>query len=252
MIELKDVSVVYQSDDAQCTALKDISLTIPLGSTCAIIGPSGSGKSTVLKVIAGIIKDFSGEVLIGGEKASAKTQCIGFMPQNYGLLPWKTVEENIFLGAKIKRRQTKIDKSKLRSIMHQLGIDGLEKRYPKELSGGQQQRVSLARIFLLKPDVLLMDEPFSALDAITREEIQDIFLKIRQKHNMTTVLVTHYVEEAVYLGEKIVIMAANAGKINCVIDNPLFGREGVRSTAEFYQLSDTLRCRIKETWENLA
>lgn len=250
MIEVKDVSVIYQSDEEIYTALKEINLTIPSGGTCAIIGPSGSGKSTLLKVMAGIITDYQGEVLLDGEAISPAKQKIGFIPQNYGLLPWKNVYENIFLGMKIKHKQLKIDKSEVNFIMRQLGIDGLGKRYPGELSGGQQQRVSLARAFLLKPDILLMDEPFSALDAITREEIQDLFLNVWKKHDVATVLVTHYVEEAVYLGQKIVILSTKPGKISKVVENPLFGVEGVRSKKEFFELSLTLRNFIKEEWLN--
>lgn len=251
MIELKKLSVVYRSAHDRYTALQDIDLLLPAGSTCAVIGPSGSGKSTLLKVVAGIITDYSGEALINGAPISPSKQCLGFMPQNYGLLPWKSVEENILLGLRIRQRQDKPDKSAVRYVMRQLGLEGLEKRYPGELSGGQQQRVSLARTFLLQPDVLLMDEPFSALDAITREEIQDLFLKIWKKQHTTTLLVTHYVEEAVYLGQKIIVMSTRPGKISRVIENPLFGQDGVRTQAAFYELSNELRQQIKQNWENL-
>ncbi|WP_110955571.1 ABC transporter ATP-binding protein [Anaerosinus massiliensis] len=250
MIEIKDLSVVYQSTAETYTALKDIQLAIPTGGTCAIIGPSGSGKSTLLKVLAGIITDFTGSVEIDGQAISPKKQKIGFIPQNYGLLPWKNVYENICLGLKIKQPREKIEPSAVDFIMQQLGIDGLGKRYPGELSGGQQQRVSLARAFLLKPDVLLMDEPFSALDAITREEIQNVFLEVWKKHAVSTVFVTHYVEEAVYLGQKIVILSTNPGKISKVIENPLFGEAGVRNKQEFFELSLRLRNFIKEDWSS--
>jgi NitT/TauT family transport system ATP-binding protein len=250
MIEIKDLSVVYQSSQETYTALKDIQLSIPLGGTCAIIGPSGSGKSTLLKVMAGIITKFTGTVEIDGEAVSPSRQKIGFIPQNYGLLPWKNVYENICLGLKIKNKQAKIDKNSVDFIMKQLGIDGLGQRYPGELSGGQQQRVSLARAFLLKPDLLLMDEPFSALDAITREEIQDLFLEVWKKHAVSTVLVTHYVEEAVYLGQKIVILSTEPGKISKIIDNSLFGEADIRNKREFFELSLQLRNFIKEDWSN--
>lgn len=250
MIEIKDLSVVYQSSQETYTALKDIQLSIPLGGTCAIIGPSGSGKSTLLKVMAGIITKFTGTVEIDGEAVSPARQKIGFIPQNYGLLPWKNVYENICLGLKIKNKQEKIDKNSVDFIMKQLGIDGLGQRYPGELSGGQQQRVSLARAFLLKPDLLLMDEPFSALDAITREEIQDLFLEVWKKHAVSTVLVTHYVEEAVYLGQKIVILSTEPGRISKIIDNPLFGEVDIRNKREFFELSLQLRNFIKEDWSN--
>ncbi|MDL2280497.1 ABC transporter ATP-binding protein [Selenomonadales bacterium OttesenSCG-928-I06] len=248
MIEIKDLSVTYHSNKEFYKVFTDINLTIPTGSTCALIGPSGSGKSTILKALAGIITDFEGSIAINDVPLSPTMQTIGFIPQNYGLLPWKNVYENICLGVKIKNKKVKIDKNAVKSIMHNLGIAGLEHRYPNELSGGQQQRVSLARSFLLKPDLLLMDEPFSALDAITREEIQDAFLILWKRYSPLTVLVTHYVEEAVYLGQKIVILSTNPRRISKVIDNPIFGVKNIRKQKEFFELCSTIRNFIKEDW----
>ena len=248
MIEIKNLSVNYQSEKETYTALENINLTIQAGSTCVIIGPSGCGKSTLLKVIAGIIHAYDGSVEIDGVKVSPVDKKIGFIGQNYGLLPWKNVYDNIALGVKIKEKNKKIDKNAIESLMKQLGLDGLGKRYPAELSGGQQQRVSLARAFLLKPDLLLMDEPFSALDAITREEIQDVFLRVWKKNAVSTILVTHYVEEAVYLGQKIVILSAKPGKVSRVIENPLFGQNDIRQEKLFFDLSIQLKKIIKEEW----
>ena len=131
-------------------------------------------------------------------------------------------------------------------LIDSLGLNKLLNRYPKELSGGQQQRVSLARAFALKADLLLMDEPFSALDAITREEMQDVFINLWQQQNVTTVLVTHYVEEALYLGQKIVVMTATPGKVYKIIDNPLFADKNFRDREEFVQLSKQLRIYLKK------
>ena len=191
MIEIADLTVRYRSDNDIYTAIKDFSLTIPSGGTCAVIGPSGCGKSTLLKVVAGLIKEYDGSVSINGQPVNPKGQTIGFMPQNYGLLPWKTVYDNVILGMKIKKSPELLDRNVIKHLMRQLGIEGLARRYPNELSGGQQQRVALARVFALQPDVLLMDEPFSALDAITREEMQDIFLKLWRRFEVSTIFVTH-------------------------------------------------------------
>lgn len=248
MIEALDLTVRYRSQNEIHVALKNVSLTVPTGMICAVIGPSGCGKSTLLKVFAGIIHKYEGKVSIDGEPVIPARQKIGFIPQNYGLLPWRNVEENIFLGLKIKNTKRKTERNALLAIMHQLGIDGLGRRYPGELSGGQQQRVSLARTFLLKPDVLLMDEPFSALDAITREEMQDVFLALWQQYEVTTVLVTHYVEEALYLGQKIVILSANPGHIDVIVDNPLFGSGDIRRKPEFFKMGLELRNLIKRSW----
>ncbi|MDF2570025.1 MAG: btuD 2 [Sporomusa sp.] len=248
MIQIKDLTMTYEARGARYDALKDINLDLFAGETCAIIGPSGCGKSTLLKILAGIITDFDGTVEIEGQPVMPKQQIIGFIPQNYGLLPWKNVYENICLGVKIKHKKHDEHEDNIASMVQLLGLGGLEDRYPGELSGGQQQRVALARAFLLKPDLLLMDEPFSALDAMTREEIQNVFLSVWRKHSVSTVLVTHYMEEAIYLGRRIVILSAAPGKVSKIVDNPLFGVDNVRNHKDFFQLCVELRKMIKEDW----
>lgn len=248
MISIENLSVKYKSDSDIYTAISGINLMVPDGGTLAIIGPSGCGKSTLLKVVAGLIPDYEGTVHINGEEVNPKKQTIGFMPQNYGLLPWRTVYDNIRLGMKIKRAPELLDRKMLKKLMRQLGIEGLGHRYPVELSGGQQQRVALARVFALQPDVLLMDEPFSALDAITREEMQDIFLKLWHKFNVSTIFVTHYVEEALYLGQRIAVLSANSGNISMILDNPLFGGKDIRQDQEFFAMSLKLRNTVKKDW----
>ncbi|MBO5589019.1 MAG: ABC transporter ATP-binding protein [Anaerovibrio sp.] len=248
MISIENLSVNYKSDSDVYTAISGINLTIPEGGTLAVIGPSGCGKSTLLKAIAGLIPEYEGTIKINGDEVNPKKQTIGFMPQNYGLLPWRTVIDNIRLGMKIKRAPELLDRKVLKKLMRQLGIEGLGHRYPTGLSGGQQQRVALARVFALQPDVLLMDEPFSALDAITREEMQDIFLKLWQKNNVSTIFVTHYVEEALYLGQRIAILSASSGNINRIVDNPLFGGKDIRQNPEFFEMSLKLKNSIKKDW----
>lgn len=248
MIRIRNLTVTYQSAGEKHTALQDIDLELSEGATCAIIGPSGCGKSTLLKVIAGIVTDYDGLVEIGGQPVAPRRQKIGFIPQDYGLLPWRNVYENICLGIKIKREMNEDRKKSLDFLLQQLGLDGLENRYPGELSGGQQQRVALARGFLLNPDLLLMDEPFSALDAMSREEIQDLFLRVWRKQAVSTVLVTHQVEEAVYLGQRILVLSPSPGRVSKVIDNPLFGAEDIRNRQEFFQLCLALRKTVKEDW----
>ena len=248
MIQIKNLNVTYEAMGEGYAALENINLELGAGETCAIIGPSGCGKSTLLKVLAGIIRKYEGVVEINGQPIMPMQQKIGFIPQNYGLLPWKNVYENIRLSAKIKNKKDRDHSKELDFFIQQLGLAGLEGRYPGELSGGQQQRVALARSFLLKPDLLLMDEPFSALDAMTREEIQNVFLDVWRKYSVSTILVTHYVEEALYLGQKIVILSGIPGTISKIIDNPLFGIDDIRNHQDFFQLSLTLRKMIKEDW----
>jgi NitT/TauT family transport system ATP-binding protein len=250
MIEINNLTAVYKSQGRNYTALKNINLEIPDGEICGVIGPSGCGKSTLLKIFAGIITDYDGSVKIKEEAVVPNKQRIGFIPQNYGLLPWKNVYQNVTLGIKIKDGKDKILEADVEHTLEQLGIGDLGKRYPNELSGGQQQRVSLARAFLLKPDLLLMDEPFSALDAITREEIQDAFLEAWKEKPVSTILVTHHVEEVIYLASKIVILANAPGRVVKVIDNPLFGMEDIRNQKEYIALSLELRRMMKEDWIN--
>ncbi len=223
MIETSHLSAFYETaKDARTQALDDVNLSVPTGSTCAIIGPSGCGKSTLLRILAGIETGYEGKVSFSNVPVNPKSHTIGFIPQNYGLLPWKTIRDNIRLSWRIKHRDDPVPPNE-DEMLERLGLGReLMTRYPHELSGGQQQRASLARAFLLCPDVLLMDEPFSALDAITREEMQEVFFDLWRRQAVTTVLVTHYVEEALYLGESIAVLSSAPGHILTVIQNPLF------------------------------
>lgn len=242
MITIKDLSVKYSGKNEETLALDKININIGTGEIYTFIGPSGCGKSTFLYVLAGILQDYTGTVLIDGHPVNPSAQRIGLILQNYGLLPWKNVYQNIMLGVKIKGQPRQDDYRTY--IFEQLGIDNLLERYPKELSGGQQQRVAIARAFLLQPDILLMDEPFSALDAISREEMQELFLKIWQEHNVTTVFITHSVDEALYLGSKIVVFSPAPGRILQVLDNPCFQLDNLRYRDEFYNMSMQLRKMI--------
>ena len=225
-------------------ALADISLCVERGTVLALIGASGCGKSTLLRVVAGLVRPTAGTLHADGANVDPRVLRIGFLPQNYGLLAWKTVRENILLGAEIKGEWDEKRKAIFDELVTDLGLKDLLTRYPRELSGGQQQRVGLARVFLLAPDLLLMDEPFSALDAITRESMQEVFLSLRKKYAVTTMLVTHYVEEALALAGRIAVMTGTPGRIAEIIDNPFAGDLTHRSTPEFFVLGQKLRAKI--------
>lgn len=247
MLEIKNLSVNFTTRHTDFRALGPIDLTLSAGDTCSILGKSGCGKSTMLNVLGGIIKQHSGSVLLDGSPLNPKRQNIGFIPQNFGLLPWKTVEQNCLLSLRIKG--IPIDEavaSRISYILHKLDIEDLMHRLPKELSGGQKQRVAIARAFILNPTLLLMDEPFSALDAITREEAQELFINIWNSYQTTTLLVTHSIEEALYMGKKIIIMSECPGTIVDIIDNPLFNSQSPRQNKEFLELSNFLRSIIKK------
>ncbi len=217
-IDIKHLNVNYSSARQITPALTDINLSLEQGIICALVGPSGSGKSSLLNVLAGIIDDYEGVVSVDGVRLSAKTKQIALVPQNYGLLPWKTVADNIRLPKELQRRS--LSEPELQDILQALGLEGLMERYPHELSGGQRQRVALARAFGMRPDLLLLDEPFSALDVVTAERSRALFMELWQRYPCTTILVTHNPHEAATLAHRAIILSGKPGRITSVIDKP--------------------------------
>lgn len=251
MIQIKNLSVFYKSKKETIKTLNKINLNVHNGDICAIIGPSGCGKSTLLNVLSGIITEYEGEVLLDSKNLSPHLHKIGLIPQNFGLLPWKTVEENCLLSFKIKREKIDSDVlKKMDTLMKNLNIYQLKKRYPSELSGGQKQRVAIVRSFLMKPDILLLDEAFSALDAIIKEEAQELFLNIWSENKISTFFVTHSIDEAIYMGKKIIIMSNTPGEIIEVIDNPMFKNKNYREEKIYLDLYIHIKSLIKKGWNN--
>jgi len=237
MLEIKNLSVAYD----ELPILNDVNLQIADGEIYTIVGPSGCGKSTLLKAIAGLLPEYSGKVLFNGDTISAKKHTIGYIPQNYGLLPWKTVEQNITLALKIKGLPLILDgKSVVDEALERTSLLAHKKKFPSALSGGQKQRVAIARAFVLKPDVLLMDEPFSALDAMTKEDMQQFFLSIWKGRSGSTLFITHDIEEAVFLGEKVVVMLP--GKDIQILESP----HGDRASPEFVRICSQIRKMMRE------
>ncbi|MEG2291533.1 MAG: ABC transporter ATP-binding protein [Clostridium sp.] len=250
MIQISDVSVFYKSKKEKIKALGPISFKAENDDICAIIGPSGCGKTTLLNVLSGIIKKYEGEVLLNKEELNPHLHKIGFIPQSFGLLPWKTVEENCLLSFKIKGEKVNEEIIlKMDSMLKRLNINLLKKRFPSELSGGQRQRVSIVRSFLMKPNLLLMDEAFSALDAIIREEAQELFLDIWNENKMTTFFVTHSIDEALYMGKKIIVMSNTPGEIIEVIDNNLFNNKDYKVDKDYSKLFSHIKDLIKRGWD---
>lgn len=229
MLLMENVSINYKTKNEIFPVIERLSLQIKQGEALVILGTSGCGKSTLVNALAGTISIKSGNIDYIQNKnrktLSPKAHKIGIIPQNCGLLPWKTVRENCLLPLKIRHEKLTDElKIEIEKIFKSLDIYFLLDRYPGELSGGQVQRAAIARAFILKPDLLLMDEPFSALDEITREEARELFLKIWNLYKPTTILVTHSIEEALYLGNRIIVMGTNRGDIKYQMENPYIGK----------------------------
>lgn len=218
MISIRNLAVTYSHGSTEVKALDGLSLNIPEGEIFAVTGPSGCGKSTFLHVLAGVLTEYEGEVLFDGKPLNPKSFSIGIVPQQYGLLPWKRVRENIVLPYTLRKEA--IEMPEFESIVRILGLSDILHRYPRELSGGQRQRVALARVFLQRPQLLLLDEAFAALDMLTAEKSRQLFLGLWDKHRVTTVMVTHNVEEAVAMSSRVAVIGGMPGRIRGLCEHP--------------------------------
>ncbi|MEG1003198.1 ATP-binding cassette domain-containing protein [Clostridium sp.] len=251
MIQIKKISGFYESKNVKIKAVGPIDFNCEDDDICAIIGPSGCGKTTLLNILSGVNKNYEGEVFLNSEKLNPHTHKIGFIPQDFGLLPWKTVEENCLLPFKIRGEEiTKDILLKFDSILKKLNIEELKKKYPNKLSGGQRQRISIVRAFLMEPDLLLIDEGFSALDAIIKEEAEELFLDMWTSNKINTFFVTHSIDEAIYMGKKIIIMSNEKGQIKEVINNDLFNNKEYKESPKYSKLFSHIKNLIKEGWDN--
>ena len=245
MLELKDALLHYTRPEGGLQMVLDhIDLTIEQGERWAVIGPSGCGKSSLLHLLAGLNTPVSGQVLYQNQPLTKPHGEISVILQEYGLFPWKTVEQNVALPLVLQKKPKAETKQRTMELLNQLPLEEHAKKFPAQLSGGQRQRVAIARALIAQPKVLLMDEPFSALDALTRETMQNIVLELCEQENLTLVMVTHNIEEAIFLGQKIAVFSDNSGKLCHVVDNPHSGQQSYRGTAEFYQHCSQLRSWI--------
>lgn len=219
-IKIKQVTKRFPNYDPKqedVVALNGLTLDIKPGSFVSLIGPSGCGKSTLLRIIGGLDTATSGEIFLDGNKITKPGSDRGFAFQGSNLFPWLTVEKNIAYGLKA-RHIYKEQKDSVAEYVEMVGLKGFERSYPHQLSGGMQQRASLARALVGHPSVLLLDEPLGALDAFTRMNLQDQILDIWKKHNMTMIMVTHDVDEAIYMSDQVVVMSARPSRVEEVID----------------------------------
>jgi len=241
MIKVDNLEVVYQNKSSRLIALSNVSLDLSKGMTCAIIGPSGCGKSTLLYVLAGLLKHSGGDVSINGEAVRPNRWETALILQDYGLLPWKTAFQNTALGLEIRGVSQAETFAAVQEAMTELGIWEFREHYPVQLSGGQRQRVAIARSLTLKPNLFLMDEPFSSLDALTREVLQDTLLEFWKRKKAAIMLVTHSIEEAVFVGQKILIFSKGPGRILDVVENKEMGDHDYRNKPLFYQRCSQVR-----------
>jgi NitT/TauT family transport system ATP-binding protein len=221
-IVVSHVNKVFQTSEREVVALKDINLEIPQGQFVCLLGPSGCGKSTLLNALAGFAPPSSGSIVADGKPVSAPGPERGMVFQEYALFPWMTVADNIAFGLQIKGQPKAQIAATVDKLLAMLSLQDFRSRYPKDLSGGMRQRVAIARVLALDSPIMLMDEPFGALDALTRRNLQDELLRIWAELKKTIIFVTHSIEEAIYLADRIVVMTYRPGTVkrDIVVDLP--------------------------------
>lgn len=237
MIDVSNVTISFKEENQTHVILDDVSLNIEKGEFICLLGPSGCGKSTLLNAMAGFLKPTSGEIKIENQIVQKPSMKYVTIFQNYGLLPWRTVQKNVELGLETQK-YSKEKKAQIAShYLKMVGLEHAAKKRPAQLSGGMQQRVAIARALAVEPDILFMDEPFGALDAITRMKLQTDILEIAQDTKKTVVFVTHDIEEAVFLADRIVIMSANPGRIKALLTVQL-PKHRDRTSNDFLMIRD--------------
>ena len=240
MIALDQVHLSFADNGRVLPVLEDVSLQVGAGASCAVIGPSGCGKTSLLFLLAGLLKPTAGTVRVADRSRT------GVILQHYGLLPWKSVAANIALGLRLQGADRERTRARVDELLVEMDLAAFADHFPGQLSGGMQQRVALARALATEPQLLLMDEPLSALDALTRERLQHTILGVWQRHRVTMVLVTHSIEEAVFLGQTVVVLTSRPARVAAVVDNPGAGRSDYRQSETFFHQCRQLRALIRE------
>ncbi len=243
---VQDVSLTFPDGEQGLHVLRDISFSVENEEFVCILGSSGSGKSTLLRVLAGLLAPTQGEVIYQDHELQGPRPEIGFVFQKANLMPWRTVLENITLPLELQHIPNSSAELHARELINLVGLDGFEDSLPRDLSGGMEQRVAIARALVHDPNILLLDEPFGALDALTRERMGSELLRIWQAHRKTVIMVTHAIPEAVFLADRVLVLSPRPGNIrlDMVVDLPRQREEGIRYTPEFSEIAKRLRAAI--------
>ncbi len=250
MIEVSDLTFAYSAGHL---VFDRFSWRVVAGEAWAVIGPSGCGKTTLLYLLAGLRMPTSGSIRIAGEPLTRPRPTTGLILQDYGLLPWATVHENTALGLRLREfygpdgrhapanEVVGIIAERVSFWLERLDIKSVADKYPGQVSGGQRQRAAIARTLALRPDLLLMDEPFASLDAPTREDLQNLTVELRAEQKLTTIIVTHNIEDAAFLGERILVLAQPPNRAPVIVENPAAGQAGYRAQSAFLDKCNELR-----------
>jgi NitT/TauT family transport system ATP-binding protein len=225
LLEIKQIHHTYFTPTSATTALEDISLSIQEGEFVSFLGPSGCGKTTLLSIVAGLFEPSSGTIRIDGDSIEKGRNKIGYMLQQDYLFPWKTIEENILLGLKTMGLLTVEKKNWVLNLLDEIGLEGVAQQFPRQLSGGMRQRAALVRTLAVEPKLLLLDEPFSALDYQTKLKLEDLVFETLKSFHKTALLVTHDIGEAIAMSDRIVLLSAKPGRIHKVFEVPKKLRE---------------------------
>ena len=240
-LHLQGVSQVYEGARGETCALQNMDIDVAPGEAVAILGPSGCGKSTSLLIAAGLRMPTQGAAFVDGARVAGPRLNTALILQDFGLLPWKTVAENAGLGLQIRKMPKRERAERVARALEQVGLADFADAFPAELSGGMRQRLAMARALTCDADLLLMDEPLSALDALLREEMQDMLKRCWHEQGYAQVLVTHSIEEAVYLGQRIVVMSPRPGRVVHVLENAEMRQENWRDADLFFERCRALR-----------
>jgi NitT/TauT family transport system ATP-binding protein len=246
ILTVENIAVQFETPDGPVVAVDDVSFNVTPGEFISVIGPSGCGKSTVFNVIGGLLSNHAGKVAVAGETINGPHRSIGMVFQEESTFPWRTVKDNVAFPLELTGMARAERMEKARHFIAMVGLDGFENRYPGELSGGMRQRVSLARTLASEPKILLMDEPFAALDEQTRLLLGDKVLQIQQQLNQTTLLITHNITEAVQMSDRILVMTYRPGKVKRIVDIKL-----PRPRSSEIVGSDAFGRYVAEIWKDL-